>query len=273
MRRGFALPIVLVLALVTGILAAVVLERQSYQRRAVTRQLTSYQDTHFERGVREVVSQWTDTLVGQPIEKLLDEDGHALDIERPDGSVVSIYLFDGQGTALSEPAGLVEQETLDAAGVLERLREVVGRRRLLESGSEFVRPVGPARVCAASAPREVLEAIASYAKGGKNGSRFADSVMESRRDEEVSEADLNTAFSAADLSVEERNIAKRLLVVSPELWNTVVDVYHPREGLMARYGGRFLLQSGGNANWKNTTVVSLGKFLSWEALPIEEEGR
>jgi hypothetical protein len=275
MSRGFALPIVLVLALVTGILAAVVLERQSYQRRAVSRQLAAYQDTHFERGVREVVSQWTDTLTGQPIEKLLDEDGHALDIERPDGSVVSIYLFDGQGTALSEPSGLVEQDVKDAAGVLERLTERLGRRRLLESGAEFVRPVGPARVCAASAPREVLEAIASYAKGGKSGTRFADSLMDARKDDDVSEADLNTAFSAGDLSTEERAIAKRLLVVSPELWNTVVDVYVPGAvggGLVARYGGRFLMQNAATGNWKNSTVVSLGKFLSWEALPVGDEG-
>jgi hypothetical protein len=270
-RRAFALPIVLVLALVAGILAAVVLERQSYQRRAVARQLASYQDTHFERGVREVVSQWTDTLAGQPIDKLLEEDGHALDIERPDGSVISIYLFDGQGTALSEPTGLVEQEAQDAAGVLERLRAIVGRRGLIERAGEFVRPVGPPRVCAATAPREVLEAVASYAKGGKSGSRFAESVIDARGDDEVSEADLNTAFSAGDLSVEERTIAKRLLVVTPELWNTVVDVYDPRQGLVARYGGRFLLQNSGSTTWKNQTVVSLGKFLSWEALAIEDQ--
>jgi len=272
MRHGFALPIVLVLALVTGILAAVVLERQSYQRRAVGRQLAAYQDTHFERGVREVVSQWTDTLIGQPIDSLLGEDGHALDIERPDGSLVSIYLFDGQGVALSQPMSPDAQEMIDAEGVLERLTEIVGRKRLRESAAEFVRPVGPARVCATSAPREVLEAVASYAKGGKSGSKFADSLVEAQRDGEVSEADLNTAFSAGDLSVEERDIAKRLLVLTPELWNTVVDVYRPGPGggeLIARYGGRFLMANGTGGAWKNSTVVSLGKFLSWESLPVE----
>ncbi len=270
-RRAFALPVVIVLALVAGILAAVVLERQAMQRQVVAREVASYQDTHFERGVREVVGQWTDTLFGQSIESLLEDDGHALDIERPDGSVLSIYLFDGQGTALSEPSGMNEQESEDAAGVLRELKKSLGGRKARRDYDEFFRPVGPPGVSVALAPREILEAIGQYAKGGKSAKKFADSLLEARRGGEVAESDLNTAFSAGDLSVEERAVARRLLVLKPELWNTVVDVYEPRrEGLVLarRYGGRF--QAASQSAQRGSTMVSMGKFLTWESLPIEE---
>lgn len=274
-RRGFAMPIVIVLALVAGVLAAVVLERQAMQRRIVARQLHAYQDTHFERGVREVVSQWTDTLIGQSIRDLLEDDGHALDIERPDGSVVSIYLFDGQGTLVSDPIGRSERESLDAQGALNELVKLVGARRLRREGGMFLRPVGPVAVSAMTAPVEVLEAIAAYAREGRSGRRFAESLVAARRDGEVTEADLNTAFSAGDLSALQRETARRLLVLEPEVWSTVVDVWVPRGRgggeLVARYGGRF--QMGGQGSPRGTMMVSLGKFLSWEPLPIDEERR
>jgi len=274
-RRGFALPIVILLALVAGILAAVVLERQSYQTRVVSREISSYQDTHFERGVREVVGQWTDSLIGQSIDKLLESDGHALDIERPDGSVVSVYLFDGQGTALSEPTGLNDQDAKDAEGVYEALAGGPrGKHRRHKDVERFVRPVGPVRVFVASAPREVLEAIGTYAKEGKSGRRFADSILDARKQGDVTEADLNTAMSMADITVEGRAVVQRLIVFKPELWDMVVDVYTPGKGggaLDARYGGRFLMPVQGFNAGRSSTMASLGRFLTWEPLPIDEE--
>lgn len=271
MRRGFALPIVIVLALIVGIVAAVVLERQGAQRQIVARQLYGYQDTHFERGVREVVGQWTDSLIGQPLEKMIAPDGHALDIQRPDGSLISIYLFDGQGTVLTELAGLSGTDAADAEGVLNELRS----HHPGDIDPAIGRPVGPARVCAASAPGEVLEAVGAYAKGGKNAHRFVQSLMDARTRGSLTDADLAAAMSAVDMTADQQNVAKRLLVLKPELWNTVVDVYVPRNGgeLVTRYGGRFMLSNfgGGTAPGRVTTMVSLGKFLWWERLPTREE--
>ena len=101
--RGFAMPVVIVLAMVVAIMAALMLERQAAQRLAVQRQLNQYRDHHFQRGVREVVGAWTDTLGGQPIEKMVDIDGHALDIAMADSGWLSVYLYDGQGSTLSDP--------------------------------------------------------------------------------------------------------------------------------------------------------------------------
>jgi hypothetical protein len=273
-RRGFALPIVIVLALVVGIMAAVVLERQAYQRQVVARQLFGYQDTHFERGVREVVGQWTDSLIGQPIDKMISSDGHALDIQRPDGSLLSVYLFDGQGSILTELNGLSQADAADGQGILDAMHVKNPKPDLSD-----VRPVGPVRVCVGSASADVLDAIGTYAKGGKSARRFVESLLDARKKKgELTDSDLGTAMNAADLTGDQQAIARRLLVLKPELWNMVVDVYQPtaRGGgdLVARYGGRFLLANyggGGGNTGRQTTMVSLGKFLWWEHLPIEEE--
>lgn len=272
-RRGFAMPMVIILALVAGILATVVLERQAAQRQTYSRQLNGYSDTHFERGVREVVGQWTDSLIGQPIDKLLGSDGHAMDIERPDGSMVAIYLFDGQSSVLTELAGLSESDAVDALGILQELES----RGKADPG--WVRPVGPVRVCVSSAPAEVLDAVFSYAKKGKQARRSVQALLDARKKGEVTEADLNTAIESADLSPEQKNTVRRLLVLKSELWNMVVDVYQPgTAGPAARYGGRFLLSSfgagsaGSSPAGRATSMVSLGKFLWWQPLPINDEG-
>lgn len=271
-RNGFAMPMVLVLALVAGIMAAVVLDRQAAQRQTISRQLNGYGDTHFERGVREVVGQWTDSLIGQPIEKLLGPDGHAMDIERPDGSMVAIYLFDGQGSVLTEIAGLNESDAVDALGVMQELEH----QSRGKPDPALVRPVGPVRVSISSAPGEVLDAVFSYAKGGKSAHRSVQSILSARKRGDLTDIDLNSALDSADLNPEQKNTARRLLIVKPELWNMVVDVYPPGANApAARYGGRFLLSSfgaGGATAGRTTSMVSLGKFLWWQPLPIHDDG-
>src|SRR5205085_6428365 len=151
-------PVVLILALVSGIIAAVVLQRQSTQRQVVEREVRGYKSRHFERGVREVVSAWTDTLAGQPVDKLVDADGHALDLAMPDGSYAAVYLFDGQGSIVTDPAGMTEQEKADAWGILQQLRLIGGET----PKPSWVRPVGPVAVCIANADPEVIESVAAY---------------------------------------------------------------------------------------------------------------
>src|SRR5438034_8251573 len=144
------MPMVILLALVVGIMTAVMLERQSAQSLTVQRQLHEYRDHHFSRGVREVVGQWTDTLSGQPIEKMIQDDGHVLDITSADGGWLAIYMFDGQGSALVDFSGLNEQEHTDALGILQAMSALSGDN----PDSAWLRAVGPVKICAASAPPE-----------------------------------------------------------------------------------------------------------------------
>jgi hypothetical protein len=263
MRRGFALPLVILLALVVGIMAAVMLDRQSAQSLTVQRELNQYRDHHFSSGVREVVGQWTDQLSGQPIDKLVQDDGHILDIQLADGGFMSVYMFDGQGSALTDPTGLIDQDRTDAQGILEALAPLVGD----SPPASLFRTVGPVKISAMTAAPEVLEAVANYAAGsGRVGRRFSESIVKARtQNNAVVQSDIQTAESAADLTAEQRQIAERLLALKPDLWNMVIDVYP--QGSTAptiRYGGRW---SPGNGR---TTLNTLGKFLSWEELPLDE---
>ena len=268
MRRGFAMPMVILPALIVGIMTAVMLERQSAQSLTVQRQLHEYRDQHFSRGVREVVGQWTDTLAGQPIANLIQDDGHILDIQAADGSWISIYMFDGQGPALTDLTGLSEQDRTDALGILQELAQLTGNN----PDPGLLRPVGPVKICAASAPVQVLEALGNYATGTRNGRRFADSLDKARSQQPLTQADIQTAQSAADMTAEQRQICNRLLIVQPELWNMVIDVYKPGDQVPSvRYGGRFSPPGAGNNARTTNSLQTLGKFLSWEELPLRAE--
>jgi hypothetical protein len=267
-RRDFAMPLVVLLALVVGIVAAVVLQRQAAQGLLVERQYRSYRNSHFERGLREVVGAWTDTLIGQPLNQLIGADGHTLDLELPDGAWASIYLFDGQGSLIGRAAGLTEQQRADMAGVIDALTATAGE----DVDLAWFRPVGPVRVSLLSAPPEVLEAIASYA-GARTPRRLVGAILDARLSGELTQPDLETAYNSAGLNAEQRAVVNRLVALQPELWAMVVEVYEPvRQAqpaqLTARYLGRFSLPVAG-AGRASTSLNSLGKFLSWEELPLE----
>jgi hypothetical protein len=264
---GFALPVVLVLALLAGIMLAVVLDRQGMQRQTVQAEMRRYQSHHFEYGIREVVGAWTDTLAGQPIDKMVDDTGHALDLAMPDGSYASVYLFDGQGSLVTEPTGLTDDEKVDALGVLQQLSLITGDN----PNPAWLRPVGPIRVSIGAAPQEVLEAVAAYAADDKTAKRFVQSILDARAKGDVTQADLNTAMNAAGFKVEQQQVAQRLLTLKPEMWAMVVDSYDPtRPGKggapTVRYLGRFTPPGGST---RQSTLQTLGKFLSWEELPVE----
>jgi hypothetical protein len=250
-------------------MAAVMLERQGTQRLSVQRQLNQYRDHHFQRGVREVVGAWTDTLSGQPIENMLASDGHALDIELADGGFLAIYLFDAQGTIRSDPIGLNEEERTDAGGIYEQLMMLTGG----VPTPAMLRPVGPVKVCIATAPEEVLVAIGNYVAGNnRTGRRFADEILDVRKRQSPTQADVDSASSAADFNAEQRQVLARLVTTTAELWGMVIDVYEPgSNGPKARYSGRFV--PPGRGSGAVPTLQSLGKFLSWEELPVTGAGR
>jgi hypothetical protein len=262
------MPVVILLTLVVGFMAAVLLQRISTQDLTVRRELESYRSKHFERGVREVVGEWTTSLAGQPMASMVDEDGHALDLELPDGSVASVFLFDGQGSVLAEPQGLTEEQRHDGAGIIRALHVLSGGR----PSPSWFRPVGPLRVSAMGAPEEVLRAIGMYATRGKGGSAFAAALIEARRGaEELQQADLDRAISAEDppMTPEQKQVINRLVALKPDVWGVVVEVYGRSGGVEARYAGRFTLP--GDPTRGMGSLQTLGKFLNWEQLPREDE--
>jgi hypothetical protein len=261
------MPVVILLTLVVGIMAAVLMQRISTQDLTVRRELEAYRSKHFERGVREVVGEWTTSLIGQPLASMVDADGHALDLELPDGSVASVYMFDGQGSVLAEPQGLTEEQRHDGAGIIRALHVLSGGT----PDPSWFRPVGPLRVSAMGAPEEVLRAIGMYATRGRGGGGFAAALVEARRgSEELQQADLDAAMSAEEMDAEQKQVINRLIALKPEVWGVLVEVYGRRGELVARYAGRFTLPGDGSRGMGS--LQTLGKFLSWEAVPLGDDG-
>lgn len=264
-NRAFALPLVLLLALVASIGTMMLLDRQSAQTRMVERQIQGYRDRHFERGVREIVGQWSDTVGGSQWRQRVDKsNGHALSIALVDGSVLEVYLFDAQGSILTDPSGKESSQVELARTVAESL----GQDTNWNPDPVLLRPVGPVAVSALAAPAEVLTAVARAARA-REPARFADAIIRARDDLELSESEWQTALGLADPTAEVRTALAQMVTINPTLVGVVVDVYaQGASGPTLRYGGRFDVQapsaSGG-------LVQSLGKFLTWEELPVDGE--
>jgi hypothetical protein len=269
--RGFALPMVILLAMVVGILAAVMLERQGAQRLSAERVAASYREHHVGRGVREVISSWLVSLSGQPVEGMIAPDGRVLDIGMGNGSSVRIFMEDGQGSALVDLSAVSGEELEVCRNLRDRLEEVSRGR----PDPKWVRRVGPARISARSAPEEVIEALAFVI--GKNkvkATSFARAVREARRDGVLTDGDIAAAADGAALSPEARALISRMLAASPDLWLVRVEVVEPgragsRATVSARYEGRVLLGGTGASSLGSNLSQSMGSFLSWEERPVE----
>src|SRR4051812_26592877 len=105
-RRAFALPMVLMLVLISGVLLAVMIDRQGAQALTVQRELDSYTFHHISRGVQEAIEAWIRNNGNNDIAGALDVDGHAFDLQVEGGQLVRISFYEAQDTVLAELAGL-----------------------------------------------------------------------------------------------------------------------------------------------------------------------
>jgi type II secretory pathway component PulK len=268
-RRGFALAAVLLLSLVVAVVAAVMLQRESTNILLYHRQFGSYRTHHLGRGLREVVGQWAISLSGQPIEKMIAPDGRVLDLEMEDGTLVRVYLADGQGSALTDVSRLAGDDRRDAEAILAALDEI-SRGRV---DPAWVRTVGPARISAASAPEEVIEAVARVlTTTTAQAKTLARAILDAREDGDLNDEKLATAASRGTLNAEELARFNRLLAPKADLWLLRADVHPagPRGGTLARpearYEGRIAF--GQAAFGAASGLESLGAFLTWDEVPM-----
>lgn len=268
-RRAFALPAVLLLTLTVGIVTAAMLQRESAQSLLFQRQLGSYRAHHLARGVREVVGQWAVSLSGQPLENMIAEDGRILDLETSDGTVVRVSLADGQGAVLTDLSKLAGSDRTDARAVLRELDDITRGR----PDPAWLRPVGPMRISASSAPEEVLEAVARVlTKTKAQATAVTRAILQAREDGPLDEAKLAAAAGRGGLNAEDIARLNRLLTPRAELWLLVADVHEPdrrgrtRAEIEARYRGYIAFGQGSFG--AASGLDSLGSFLSWEEVPL-----
>lgn len=264
--RGFALPLVIMLALVASVLIAAMLDRQSGQRLTIAREVRSYQDIHFGRGVREILDQWIRSAANRSIRDLLAADGKAMDIELGDGTTIEVHMYDAQASLLINPAGLNPDDAADLGAIYESLRETSAAADL----QRLTRRQGPASISILTAPVELLTALSHQIGGGQSGDECFRELLALR--DKPSPAPKDIADLAATLNLEERQrqTLLRLCVVDPTYYRVILEARAanaaPDARPIARYEAyigvnRPGLRAGGGLT-KNTN------FLSWRKLEL-----
>jgi len=266
--RAFALPLVVMVTLVVVVIVAAMLSRQETQSVVVAREVEAVRDWHFSRGVREIIDQWLKNKSTGSVRDLLAADGRAFDLVLDDGTRVSLYLADAQGTLLSTVAGLSTDERLDVVGSLDSLRQNAPPARY----TALTRQIGPSEVSLWTAEPEVLNAVSRQAAGPDNGTELARSLEELRRSKErVTMSDIGEIATRLSLPDGKKRALSRMVTPEPSLFRFVLDVKAPNSSQpIARYRG-FLLartalgRSGGTG--RPGAPPPRSAFLSWEKVP------
>jgi type II secretory pathway pseudopilin PulG len=258
-RGGFALPLVVLLTVIAGILLAAMLDRFGTQQTFAQRQLEQYRDHHIARGLQEAMQAWVNSIdtQTQSLKASLGERGKAFDLEL-DGQRVTVYLEDGQGTALAEFAGLTTDEMRVAAEVLDQLQ-----KQDRQEARQLIRREGPLAVSVKAADERVLMAVARACCDSSRASRVVTEVLRVRDDEEFTIATMAEAFTKAAVEGEERVKLMQMLVTEPTLYRGVAEA--PRQGGgVIRYTFNVLIPSGANRARMSGGVTRPMAVMDWQ---------
>lgn len=258
-QRGYALVIVVLLTLVVGLMLSVAMQREGAQSLTVARQARAYREHHAVKGIQEAIRAWVRTIDARSIDESLGEDGHALDVTLGDGTVMSVYVHDGQGTALGDLTA-VPSGQVDAAGrTLRYLAELVSE----DEFKRLTRPGGPAAVSVNTAPEQVLRAVLLASMPEQAAEDVLRELLNQRASgEKIDRSMINEAARTGGAGNDGTNTALSLLSVEPELWYVRVIARKPLQGETARYGGLVRLRSGRTISSDDGT----GTFITWEDL-------
>lgn len=267
-KRGFVLPVVILLVVMVGAVGSIMLERHVARAKTVQRQILAYQEHHGVRSLQTVIEAWRKTPTAQPREigQMLDDDGLALTVEPGDGTRIGIYLFPGQGTMLRRISGLPDKDREAAERALLVLRESADDEEAFES---MLRRAGPQAVDVNRAPPAVLIAIVRGVLGdGADG--YETRLLDARlSDDPIGLQTLSNIATESGIEEDQRAMLGRFFTVTPDVWRFRIDVRGAGGSgggrLYAQYGGLILL--GGSATSSAaSTFEQPTPFLSWERL-------
>lgn len=209
-RRGFALPMVLMLLLISGMTIVVIMQRQTAQSRLVEEMIADYQTHHAAFGVRSIVRKWLVNKRGKDLSEFAAKMDVSYRFILPNDLFVSIWVLDGQGIPAVAPTDI-------GAANLAYYREIVDRVRAKHDGS--LRTRGSALLSIASAPRYVLEALV---EDEEQGQRLAERIIAARERKPIERDELMNQLRRSGLADDE---IARIIAIStfdPVLWRVNV---------------------------------------------------
>lgn len=271
-RRAFVMPMVLLALIVVGLSVGLAMTRFGAETRVVARQVRAYHEHHAGLGLQEAIGAWLRQQNGRQITEAIDPlDGHAMDIQLQDGSIVSVYLHDGQGTALGDLSALPPEQVNEGGVILKNLVSDLRADEYLAA----TRSVGPSAVSIATASEPVVRAVAT-AIAGDDGDELADELLRTRaRAGKVTRQDITTATTTLGLSNDQRTAALRLFTTDVQIWAVVVELRGgsglDRGRLLSRYGGLARLRVSTARRGQTSNPADFGSFLTWKDLGTDRD--
>ncbi|MFG0327087.1 MAG: hypothetical protein ACF8SC_07470 [Phycisphaerales bacterium JB037] len=268
-RRGYVLPIVLLLTLVCTLAATVMLNRQNAQTAAVRRQIDHYQEHHGSRGIEEVIAAWVETLEVNELPAIIAEDPKVLDMTLADGSVASVFLSDGQSRALASFSGVDASGATDGPAIYEILQALVP----MDEIASVTRDAGPVAISVQGADPRVLTAAMRYVTGDENtAEELTREILRRREREDLTTTGLTAIATRARLPQEQRGVFNRVLVAEPSIFEMRVELRSasgPGGGgvLVSAYRGLLRVETGSSGSAAGRTAI-----LEFEPVELEPGG-
>ena len=209
-RRGFALPLVIMLLLISGMTIVVIMQRQTAQTRLVEEMIADYQTHHAAFGVRAIVRKWLINKRGRDLAEYASRDGVSYRFILPNEVYVSAWIMDGQGIPVAVPLDI-------GVANISYYKDIINRIDLAHSGS--LRARGPALISIASAPRHVLEALV---KDEDQGRRLADRLIRTRQRRPLDRDEMMKQLRRAGLEDDEIARIVAISTFDPVLWRVNV---------------------------------------------------
>lgn len=234
-RRAFALPLVALLGVVSSFIIVLLLQRASTVRLALQRESDDYILHHTQAGLTEFLKWWGGAFKPNG-EATFNDRTLGFDMQLPDGSRLEVRLYEAQGTlrrrtAAEDTRGMPIAPYLNRAALM---LEAQGGK----PASELFRDRGPARVHLASAPREVLAALARAVSKDADGNAFAAKVIEMRRQTMLNRVEeLIEATSASGLTSPARDKLDACFALGCEYWRVEATAYDSLGRIAAKQGG------------------------------------
>lgn len=260
-RRGFALPLVVMLTFVASVALVLLLERRAVALRTTQRQVQVYTSHHRAAGIKECVSRWLATTRVRGGQSL-SETGLAFRLALPGGEEIRVRFEDGQGAALIDETSL----TAERRRIVQLMREYL-EQLPPELTFGATRAVGPAEISMTTAPAIVIEALVVSVVDPRRVERAVEAILSRRNVGLLSRDELPRALSDVGVTEEERDLLLSMLVESPTLWRVIAEIVNER--------GVMLTRSGGLMEWRpearSDQFSQSGLFLTWDDLPLEED--
>lgn len=207
-RRGYALPVVVLLSFVATLAIASALRIQGQQSLLVQRRIAEYRRHHDMLGAQAVIRYWLSRESSGSLSQKSSQTEPAHRFSLPTGARIRVFVTDGQGLAHVHIGQLPEPK--------KSLLEIVAWK--LRRRPDLTRGVGPEEISINSAPKGVLEAMV------ETGASFADAVISARSRDPLTRDRLQEVLDEVGIVGEEASDVMRMVTFSSSLWGLRVEM-------------------------------------------------